>query len=449
MHEKIIELIEQRKFHELSLLLRELSAPDVAALLQEVPEEYLSLVYRLLPKELAAETFVEMDPDQQELLIHSFNDNELKEMLDELYLDDTVDIIEEMPASVVKRILRNSDPETRAMINQVLKYPEDSAGSLMTIEYVDLKKDMNVADAIARIRRTGVDKETINICYVTDKNRKLEGIVSLRTLLLAKDSDIISDIMETHLISVTTDTDKEDVAKLFDKYDFLAVPVVDKENRLVGIITVDDAMDVLQEENSEDFAKMAAVVPSEENYFKTSVFTHTRNRIIWLLVLMLAGTFTGSIITHYENAIAGFTLLVAFVPMLMDTGGNCGAQSSTLIIRGMALDEITLKDYFRVVFKEARIALLCGIVLATVNFFRVGLIYGFTDKNMLFALAAGISLMCTILIAKFLGCSLPMLAKRLKLDPALMASPLITTIVDACSILVYFKIVTSMMGISA
>ncbi len=443
MQDIILELIENKKYHAISDMLKEQTAPDVAALLDEIPDVYLSTIYRLLPKELAAEVFVEMDGDQQEMLIHRFTDNELREMLDELYLDDAVDIIEEMPATVVKRILRNTDPQTRVMINQLLKYPKDSAGSLMTIEYVSLKKDMTVEDAFTRIRRTGVDKETIYTCYVTDENRRLDGIVTVRALLLANGTDLIEEIMEDHPISVATSADREDVVKMFDKYDFLALPVVDHENRLVGIITVDDAMDVMQEEADEDFAKMAAVMPSDESYFKTSVFNHAKNRITWLLVLMLTGIITGAIITGYEEAFQAYPMLVAFIPMLMGTGGNAGAQTSTLTIRGMATDEITLKDYFRIVFKEARVALIVGTGLAIVNFVRVYLTY----QNWLFGLVTGISLIGTVFFAKLLGCSMPMLAKKLKLDPAIMASPLITTLVDAGSILLYFAVATTLMNI--
>ncbi len=443
MQEKILELLEEKKFLAVSEMLKELSAPDVAVLLQEAPNEHLPIVYRLLPKELAAEVFVEMDDDQQELLIHSFNDRELRETLSELYLDDMVDIIEEMPATVVKRILRNTDAETRVMINQILKYPKDSAGSLMTIEYVSLKKDMTVQAAFDRIRKTGVDKETIYTCYVTDRNRKLEGIVTVRTLLLAKYEDRIGDIMEDHPISVSTHEDKEEVVKMFDKYDFLALPVVDQEKRLVGIITVDDAIDVMQEENDEDFAKMAAVTPSEDSYFKTTVFGHAKNRIIWLFILMVAGIFTGAIISGYEEAFQAYPMLVAFIPMLMGTGGNAGAQASTLAIRGMATDEISLKDYFKVVFKEARVALLVGLALSVINFIRVYITY----NDFTFGIITGLSLICTIFFAKLLGCSMPMLAKKLKLDPAIMASPLITTLVDAGSILLYFSIATAMMKI--
>lgn len=441
MQEQIIEFLEQKKYHDVSDILKELTAPDVAALLDEIPDMFLPTVYRLLPKELAAEVFVEMDVDQQEMLIHRFTDTELRETLDELYLDDTVDIIEEMPATVVKRILRNTDPQTRFMINQVLKYPKDSAGSLMTIEYVSLKKDMTVEDAFTRIRRTGVDKETIYTCYVTDGNRRLEGIITVRTLLLANSTDLIGDIMEDRPISVATTTDREEVVKMFDKYDFLALPVVDQESRLVGIITVDDAMDVMQEEADEDFAKMAAVTPSDESYFKTTVFGHAKNRIIWLLVLMMAGIITGAIITGYEEAFQAYPMLVAFIPMLMGTGGNAGAQSSTLTIRGMATDEIQLKDYLRVAFKEARISLIVGAGLSIINFIRVYITY----QNWMFGVVTGLSLICTIFFAKLLGCSMPMLAKKLKLDPAIMASPLITTLVDAGSILLYFSIATALL----
>lgn len=431
------QLLAGKKFAELRHMLVELNPTDVAQLLEELPPDRLPLLYRLLPKELAVEVFVEMDGDNQKLLIRAFSDRELKEVIDELYLDDTVDIIEEMPATVVKRILRQADPDTRMWINKILHYPRDSAGSIMTIEYVDLKQDLTVADAFARIRRTGVDKETIYTCYVTDENRKLLGLVTAKDLLLADQSSRIGDIMETNIIYVTTLDDKEYAAKTIDKYDFLALPVVDQEERLVGIVTVDDAMDVIQEENTEDFSKMAAITPSEDSYFKTSVFRHARNRILWLLVLMLSATLTGLIIDSKEQAIAAIPALVSFIPMLMNTGGNCGSQSSTLIIRGLSLDEIRFRDIFRVMFKEARIALLVSVVLAVVNGVRIYIMNG---QNFYLALVVSLTLILTVILSKLLGGILPMLAKKCRLDPAIMAAPLITTVVDTCSVLIYFTI---------
>lgn len=436
INEIIINLLAERKFPHLRQILLEMNPVDIAALFDELPYEDVPLVFRILPKELAAEAFVSMNPDMQEQLIIAFNDNELRAVLDEMYLDDTVDMIEEMPANVVKRILAHTPPETRHMINEVLKYPDDSAGSIMTIEYVDLKKDMTVAQAFDKIRRTGVDKETIYTCYVKDNDRRLIGVITVKTMLLAPSDAVIEDLMETNIISVDTDEDKEIVAKTFDKYDFLALPVVDKEHRLVGIITVDDAMDVIQEENTEDFAKMAAIVPSEDGYLKTPAWKHAKNRIVWLLLLMLSATLTGLIINHYESAFATLPILVSFIPMLMGTGGNSGSQSSTMIIRSLSLDEVHLKDFFRVIRKEAAIALLCGLALAVVNGIRVYIFY----QDMYLAAVLGLTLMGTVLIAKILGCLLPMGAKLLRLDPALMATPLLTTITDSCSVLLYFVI---------
>ncbi|MEZ4357361.1 MAG: magnesium transporter [Eubacteriales bacterium] len=441
--EKILELFENKKISDLRAILKNMNPVDIATLFEEIPEDKIPLLFRILPKELAADTFTNIDGDMQELLIQAFSDGELKEVFDDLYLDDTVDIIEEMPANVVNRILESTSSQMRRIINEVLKYPDDSAGSIMTIEYVSLKRSMTVEDAFNRIRRTGIDKETIYTCYVTDENRKLAGIVSVKTLLLSEPSCKIGDIMEQNIIYVETLEDKEVVARLFDKYGFLAIPVVDKEQRLVGIITVDDAIDVLQDENTEDFEKMAAISPSEESYFKMSVLTHAKNRILWLLVLMLSSTITGIIITNYTDTFATFPLLVAFIPMLMDTGGNCGSQTSTLIIRGLALEEIKLKDYFVALFKEIRIALVVGVVLSIINAIRIYLMY----HDLAIALITAITLIFTIILAKMLGCSLPMIAKRLKLDPAIMASPLITTIVDACSVFLYFTIATALLGL--
>lgn len=437
VEKKAKTLLEEKKIADLRILLSKLEPADVAILLNNFESNDMIITFRILSKELAAETFVEMDSDAQETLIHAFSDNELKQVLDELFLDDTVDIIEEMPANVVKRILKHTDSKTRKDINEILKYPKDCAGSIMTTEYVDLKQNMTVQDAIERIRKTGIDKETINTCYVTDRNRKLIGILSIRTLLLAESDKIIKDIMETNVISVETMEDKEEVARDLQKYDFLALPVVDTENRLVGIVTFDDAMDVITEENTEDFELMSAIQPSDESYFKTSVFKHAKNRIVWLLFLMLSATVTGAIITNYENAFAAIPILVSFIPMLMGTGGNCGSQSSTMIIRGLALEEIKFKDIFKVIWKEIRIALIVGVILSLVNGLRIFFMY---DHDIMLAVVVGLTLICTVILAKLLGCILPLLAKICKLDPAIMAAPLITTIVDTCSVLIFFNI---------
>ncbi len=443
--EDIKDLFEKKDLSGIRRGLMTMRPADIAQILGELEDdEKMLIAFRILPKELAAETFVIMDDDEQELLIKAFSDNELKAVIDELYLDDMVDIIEEMPATVVKRILRSITLQTRKQINELLQYPEDSAGSIMTIEYVDLKKDSTVASAFEKIRKTGVDKETIYTCYVTDRNRHLLGVVSAKTLLLSKQDEIIENIMETNTVYVETVADKEEAAKMFDKYDLLALPVVDAEKRLVGIVTVDDAIDVIREETSEDFAKMAAISPIEDSYFKTSVFSHAKNRILWLLILMLSATFTGMIITHYQVAFSTYPLLVSFIPMLMDTGGNCGAQSSTMIIRGLAVDEIELKDFFKALFKEMRIGLVVSIILAIVNAVRIYVMY---EHNLELALVTGLTLIGAIFLAKSLGCCLPMLAKKLKLDPALMASPLITTIVDACSVLLYFNIAIKILNL--
>jgi len=440
---EIKNLMETRSFPAISAMLRNQTPQDTALIFAELPEESIPVLFRILPKDQAAETFVEMDYDRQEYLIRSFSDKELKAVFEELFLDDTVDIIEEMPANVVRRILKNTDLETRNAINEVLKYPDDSAGSIMTIEYVDLKRNMTVAQAFERIRSSGLDKETVYTCYVTEHDHKLLGIITVRTMLLADPQATMESLMETHIISVNTLEDKEEVAKLFNKYDFLAIPVVDQENRLLGIVTVDDAMDVLQEENTEDIVKMAAMQPTETTYLKTPTWVHSKKRLPWLLILMISAAFTGMIITRYEEAFEAIPLLVSFIPQLMNTAGNCGNQSSTIIIRGLALDEIRFRDYFRVVFKEVRVALICSLALAIVNAIYVMIIY----RDAQLALVLGATLVVTIILAKILGCSLPMLAKRLKLDPAIMASPLITTIVDACSILTYFAIATQVFAL--
>ncbi len=444
MYDQILALLDEKKYSELKNLLSEMNEADIAAVLKELPQEKLPLLYRILPKELAAEVFVNMDSDAQEFLIRAFSDNELREVLDELYVDDAVDIIEEMPATVVKRILMHTDPEVRKSINEILQYPEDSAGSIMTIEYVDLKKYMTVEDAFTRIRRTGVDKETIYICYVTDENRKLLGIVTVKDLLLAEKNAKIFEIMDTNIISANTLEDKEIVAEKFRKYDLLALPVVDQENRLVGIVTIDDAMDVLQDENTEDIEKMAAITPTDKPYLKMSVFETWKKRFPWLLLLMVSATFTGKIITHFEDALQSYVVLTAFIPMLMDTGGNCGGQSSVTIIRGLSLGDITFRDTFRIIWKEFRVAFLCGVTLALVNFGKMLLI----DRvSVMVAAVVCVTMVLTIILAKFIGCTLPILAKRLHFDPAVMASPFITTIVDALSLLIYFRVASMILGI--
>ena len=435
--EIILELINQKDFSTLKAQLHQINPVDLAALLEELEERQLLIVFKVLNKEEAALTFSYMSHLVKKLLIESLTDKELKDVMDEMFLDDTVDIIEEMPANVVKRILKNTDEETRNSINHMLNYPKDSAGSIMTIEYIHLKKDMCVSEAIERIRTEGIDKETIYTCYVTE-NRKLIGLVSVKDLLMSKDEDRVEDIMETHVIWAYTHEDRENVGKMFAKYDLLAIPVVDTEQCLVGIVTVDDAMDVIEKETTEDMAKMAAMSPSEESYFKMSVFKHAKNRIVWLLILMLSATITGNIITQYEAAFSTIPLLVAFIPMLMDTGGNCGSQSSTLIIRGLVLDEIKFKDFFKIIFKEFRISLIVSIILALVNGLRIFLMY----QDFTLAVVVGCSLVCTIIMAKVTGCILPLIAKKCKLDPAIMAAPIITTIVDTFSILVYFNIAT-------
>lgn len=435
--EKLQTLLAEKKYTVLKQALEKLNEADIAELFEEMDEKEIPVLYRLLGKEEAADTFARMSHELQVNLINALTDIELRQVMDDIYLDDTVDMIEEMPANVVSRVLHNTDAETRKLINEILNYPKDSAGSIMTVEYVNIKKFMTVKEAIARIRKTAVDKETIYTCYVTE-NRKLIGIITVKDLLIAEDDQKIEDIMETNMISVTTHDDKEKVAKMFHRYDFLAIPVVDNENRLVGIVTFDDAIDVLQDENTEDITKMAAMMPAEDTYFRTSVFSHAKHRIVWLLVLMLSATITGTIISKYEHAFAAIPLLVSFIPMLMDTGGNCGSQSSTLVIRGIALDEIRFRDLFKVVFKEFRIAMVVGVVLSVVNGLRILIFY----KNAAMAMVVALSLMVTIVVAKMIGCALPLLAKKVHMDPAVMAAPLITTIVDTCSILVYFNIAT-------
>ena len=447
---KIEDDLERKQYAHLRDLLLPLEAADIAALCEEMDDK-VPLMFRLLPKELAAEVFVELDSDEQEILIRSFSNTELKEVLDELYLDDTVDIVEEMPAIVVKRILQHSDPDTRKSINEILKYPDGSAGSIMTTEFVDLKETMTVEDALKRIRRTGPDKETINICYVIDDGRHLLGLLSIRTLLLSEEDDVIHDIMQTNIISVQTLDDQEAVARSLSKYGFLALPVVDQENRLVGIITVDDAMDVLQEEVTEDTEKMAAMLPSDKPYLKTGIFETFKARIPWLLLLMISATFTGQIISTFENALAAATILTAYIPMLMDTGGNCGSQASVSVIRGISLNEIEFSDLLQVIWKEIRVAVICGVALSAANFVKLMLVDRLPFHNQLVTIpvAAVIcsTMVCTVLCAKLVGCTLPLLAKKIGFDPAVMASPFITTIVDAISLLIYFQFASAILGL--
>lgn len=443
MENKVLDLLREKKYQELHTVFQEMNSADIAQQLEDFESGDLATVYRLLSKETAAETFAYLDTDMKERLIHTMTDKELNEVISRLFLDDTVDLVEEMPANVVKRILKTADPSQRQQINELLNYPSDSAGSVMTTEFVDFKAGMTVEEAFTRIRKTGVNKETIYTCYVLDDSRRLIGIVTVKDLLLAEPQRNLSDIMETNLITVHTLEDQEEAVRKFNKYDLLALPVVDNEGRMVGIITIDDAVDVLQEENTEDFEKMAAMNPTEDTYFRTSVFQHARNRIVWLLVLMLSATVTGMMTMKYEAAFSTLPLLVAFIPMLTDTGGNCGSQSATLIIRGMAVEEIHMKDFFRVLWKEIRVAGLVGIVLALVNGARILLQY----HNAGMAVVIGLTLLAVVMMSKVLGCILPMAAKKLKLDPAMMAAPLITTIVDTCSLLIYFNIAIHLLNL--
>ncbi len=444
-------LAEQKKYPALRDILVTMNPADIAALFDELDEHMLPLLFRLLPKDEAAETFVEMDANSQELLIRGFSDSELKEVVDELYVDDAVDLVEEMPANVVRRILRQADPETRKLINNILQYPEDSAGSIMTTEYVDLLPTMTVADAVKRIKRTGTDKETINNCYIIDDGRHLLGTVSIRTLILAEDDDVLSDIMEENVISVGTLLDQEDATAMFTKYNFTVLPVVDNENRLVGIITVDDAMEVMETETTEDIEIMGGVTPTDKPYLRTTIWETFKSRIPWLLLLMISATFTGQIIAHFEGALAAAAVLTAYIPMLMDTGGNSGSQASVTVIRGISLNDIAFSDFFRVVWKEIRVAVLCGAALAAVNFVKMLLV----DRMLLHhsgitvtvAAVVSLTMICTVICAKIVGCTLPMLAEKLGFDPAVMSSPFITTIVDALSLLIYFRFAMWMLGL--
>ena len=442
--EALLELLRRRDFHALRTALAEENEVDVADFLEELSQEEALLAFRTLPKELAAEVFSNLSPERQQVVIQSVTDQEVAAIVEELYVDDAVDLLEELPAGVVKRVLKNAQPDTRQLINQFLNYPENSAGSIMTAEFTDLKKTMTVAQAIAHIRRTADSSESIYTCYVTDAGRRLEGVLSLKDLLLAKDGQLVEEIMEGDVITAETAEDQEAAAAKMMKYDLLSMPVVDREGRLVGIITVDDVMDVMEEEATEDFEKMAAMAPSEKPYLKTGVFTLARHRILWLLVLMISGMITGGILGRYEAAIAAMPLLVTFIPMLTDTGGNAGSQSSTLIIRGMAVGEIQLKDFLRVFWKELRVSMLVGVVLSAVNYVRLMITY---PGQSAVALTVALALFATVLLAKTVGGVLPMAAKLLRADPAIMAAPLITTIVDAISLVVYFRIASALLPI--
>mgnify|MGYP000062787598 FL=1 len=432
-----IKLLAQREFKAVRSILDVMNEVDIASLLSTLSDKELALAFRLIPKDKAAEVFSNMDTSMQTYLVTMFTEKELKELLDDLYMDDTVDMLEELPANLVKRILATVSASDRSMINQLLNYPEDSAGSIMTTEYVDLREEMTVGQAMAHIKKTGIHKETIYTCYITER-RKLVGIVSAKDLMTTDDDVPIKDLMETEIISVYTHSDQEQVAQLFTKYDLLALPVIDQDGRMVGIVTFDDAMDVMVDEATEDITKMAAINPSEKTYFETSVLQHAKNRIPWLLILMFTSIITGTIITRYENAFAAIPLLVSFIPMLMDTGGNCGSQSATLIIRGIALDEIRFTDLFKVMFKEFRISLIVGAFLAVANGVRIFIQY----HNPGLAVVIACSLMGTVIMAKLVGCTLPLLAKKVNLDPAIMASPLITTLVDTFSIPVSYTHLT-------
>lgn len=440
----IEELLESKQYTKIRQALSELNEADIAAVLEEMEKEDMLKVFRILPKDLAAEVFSYMDVDNEQFVITSLSDKDAGIIVDNLMADDAADLMDEMPANVVKKILANASPDTRRDINHLLRYPEDSAGSIMTVEYVDLKESLTVTEAIERIRKVGVDSETINICYVLDNRRKLIGTVALRYLLLRKSDEVIGDFMNENVISINTLMDQEEVAELFKKYDFTSMPVVDNENRLVGIITVDDIMDIVEEETTEDIEKMNAILPGDKPYMKTGVFEIWKNRIPWLLLLMISATFTGRIITSFEDALSSCVVLTAFIPMLMDTGGNAGGQASATIIRGLSLNDIEFSDIFRVIWKEIRVAFLCGLSLAACNLLKLM----FLDKvGLTVSVVVCLTLVAAVVIAKMVGCTLPMAAKKLGFDPAVMASPFITTIVDALSLMIYFRIATALLHI--
>lgn len=442
--EEILDLIKEKQYTRLRQELAEWNEADIATVLEEVPHEDTLKLFRILPKAIAADVFAFLPIEMEQDIITALTDKEAANIINNLMADDATDLMEEMPAGVVKKLLANANAETRRDINHLLRYPEDSAGSVMTVEFVDLKESLNVQQAIERIRRVGIDKETINICYVLDMGRHLLGTVSLRDLLLHGAETPISEFMNDNIISVNTLTDQEEVAKMFSKYDFTAMPVVDNENRLVGIITIDDVVDIIEEEVTEDIEKMAAILPTDKPYMKTGIFETFKKRIPWLLLLMISATVTGKIITHYEDALGTYVVLTSFIPMLMDTGGNAGGQASVTIIRGLSLNDIEFKDIFRVMWKESRVAIICGLTLAAANFVKIMLI---DNVSILVAIVVCLTLVVAVLFAKMVGCTLPMLAQKAGFDPAVMASPFITTIVDALSLCIYFKFATSILGI--
>lgn len=448
--ERLKDSLDNRKFADLRIVLLDMEPADIANFMEEMlTEKEQIMFFRLLPKELASDVFIEIDTDTQESLIKAFTDKELKEVIDDMFLDDTVDVIEEMPANVVKRILRNSDPENRKLINELLEYPEDTAGSIMTTEFVALSPTMTVDAAFEKIRQTGLNKETIYTCYVTDKKKHLIGVVTVKDMLLAAKTELIADVMDSSVVTAETLDDKEEVAMMLSKYDYLAIPIIDKEGCLVGIVTVDDAVDVIQEEATEDIQKMAAMLPTEKPYLKQSVWRIWLSRIPWLLLLMVSATFTGLILNHYEAMLP--TVLIACVPMLMDTAGNAGGQSSVTIIRSLALNELSFKDFFKVVWKELRVGIICAVCLGAVCFLKLQLIdnllFGYTDYTLLNSFVISLALAITVIMAKFIGCMLPLFAKLIHLDPAVVASPFITTIVDALSLLVFVGLAIAVLGV--
>lgn len=444
MLQKINKLIENKQYQTLREEISEMNAADLAALFEELSGEEIVKIFRILPKSMAAEIFSYLPIEDEQAVIKCLTDKEAATIIDNLYADDAADLMEEMPAGMVKRILAQADPETRRDINHLLQYPEDSAGSIMTVEFVDLKESLTVDDAIRVIRRDGIDKETINICYVLDQSRKLVGTVSLRRLLLSQPDELIGEIMHENIITITTRTDQEEVARIFQKYDFTSMPVVDSENRLVGIITVDEVVDIMEQEATEDIEMMAAITPTDKSYMKTGVFETWKKRIPWLLILMISATFTGKIIQVYENALAACVILTSFIPMFMDTGGNAGGQASVTIIRGISLGEIAFRDIFRIMWKEVRVGILCGVTLACANFVKLMVI---DHTTIPIALVVCLTLVVTVILAKLVGCSLPLLARQVGFDPAVMASPFITTIVDALSLIIYFQIASALLGI--
>lgn len=452
--EKLLELLKSRRLKSLQYELEDMNEFDIAEFLTEQGEEdklKMASVFRLLSKEQGAEVFAELDAPEQEVIINSITDKELTEIVEDMYVDDAVDMMEELPANIVKRVMRAATPETRALINQYLKYPDNSAGSIMTAEFVDLKKYMNVRESIARIRRVGEDKETIYVCYVTNAHRRLEGVVTVKDLLLSDDEDVIENIMDTNVIFVRTTDDRSEAAERISDYDLLAIPVVDKEDRLVGIVTVDDVIDVLEEEATEDFDLMAGISPSDKPYSRTGVVEMWKRRIPWLMFLMLSATFTSMIITHFEDALAKTAVLTGFIPMLMGTGGNSGSQSSTAVIRSLSIGDTEPSDILSVIWKEIRVAVLCGVCLACVNFVKMlvvdRMLLGNSDVTVIVALTVSITLVFVVIFAKAVGCTLPMAAEKIGIDPAVMASPLISTITDAVSLLIYFALATVMLHI--